>query len=71
MNTQEFMNGIYDILAQNPVQAWEHDHLTSLIDHVDTGRNAIVFKNDDGKEFELQLVMTYAPSTGVAKSKTL
>lgn len=72
MNTQDFMNGIYDILAQNPVEQWERDHLTELIDHVDTERNAIVFISpDNGREFELQLVHTFAPSSAVAKENRL
>lgn len=68
MDTQDFMNAIYDLIAQNPIKGAyglldaEHDRLTELVDHVDTERNAIVFKNSDGKEFELQLVHTYAPA---------
>lgn len=67
MNTQDFMNAIYDLIAQNPIagcygmKGAEHDHLTTLVDHVDTDRNAIVFTNENGKEFELRLVETYAP----------
>lgn len=73
MNTQDFMNAIYDLIAQNPVagvygmSGGEHDHLTDLVDHVDTERNAIVFINKQGKEFELRLVDNYAPSTEAAK----
>lgn len=74
MNTQDFMNAIYDLIAQNPIagvygmSGGEHDHLTSLVDHVDTERNAIVFINEKGKEFELRLVDTYAPNEEAAKS---
>ena len=56
------MNAIYDIIAQNPIKGaygmsgGENDHLTKLVDHVDTERNTIVFKNDKGKKFELKLV---------------
>lgn len=69
MNTQDFMNAIYDLIAQNPVKGvysmsgGEHDYLTELVDHVDTERNAIVFKNSKGKEFELVLVSTYSPTS--------
>jgi hypothetical protein len=75
MNNQDFMNCIYDLLAQNPVKGVykmsgaEHDYITDLIDHVDTERNAIVFINDKGKEFELRLVDNYAPSSESARSK--
>lgn len=68
MTTQDFMNAVYDLIAQNPIagaygmSGGEHDHLTTLVDHVDTERNAIVFINADGKEFELRLVDTYAPA---------
>lgn len=73
MDTQEFMNAIYDLIAQNPIagvygmSGGEHDHLTDLVDHVDTERNAIVFINAKGREFELRLVDNYAPSSEVAK----
>ena len=67
MDTQEFMNCIYDVIAQNPVagvyrmSGGEHDHLTELVDHVDTERNAIVFINPKtGRHFELKLVDTFA-----------
>lgn len=69
MNTQEFMNAIYDLIAQNPIagaygmSGGEHDHLTELVDHVDTERNAIIFISPaNGREFELRLVDTYAPA---------
>lgn len=68
METQDFMNIIYDILAQNPVagayglRGGEHDAITELIDHVDTERNTIGFINPKtGVHFELALVGTYAP----------
>ena len=67
MYTQELMNVIYDLLAQNEVTPEDHNHITDLVDHVDTERNSIVFINAKGKEFELQLVDTYAPSTAVAQ----
>lgn len=75
MNDQDFMNAIYDLIAQNPIagaygmSGREHDLLTDLVDHVDTERNAIVFRNAKGKEFELQLIATYAPSTESARSE--
>jgi len=75
MGTQDFMNCIYDILAQNPVagvygmSGREHDYITDLIDHVDTERNAIVFINAKGKEFELRLVETYAPNEELTGEK--
>lgn len=77
MNTQDFMNAIYDLIAQNPIagvygmSGGEHDYLTELVDHVDTERNTIVFRNAKGKEFELKLIETYAPSEAVAKEATL
>lgn len=75
MNTQDFMNAIYDVIAQNPIAGVygmtgsEHDYLTELVDHVDLERNTIVFRNAKGKEFELRLVDTYAPSTAVAREE--
>lgn len=75
MNTQDFMNCIYDLLAQNPVSGAygmsgrEHDYITSLIDHVDTERNVIEFVNPEtGVAFELQLVGTYSPGGAAANS---
>lgn len=69
MNTQDFLNSIYDLIAQNPIKGAyglsgaEHDYLTGLVDHVDTERNAVVFINPKThKEFELRLVETYAPA---------
>lgn len=68
METQDIMNAIYDLIAQNTIagaygmHGREHDYLTKLVDHVDTERNAIVFITPKGREFELQLVPTYAPS---------
>ena len=57
MNNQEFLNAVYDILAQNPVNADEKADILGLIDHVDTGRNSIVFINPKtGANFELQFV---------------
>lgn len=56
------MNAIYDLIAQNNIEQEDKDHLTALVDHVDTERNAIVFRNSEGKEFELQLVNTFAPA---------
>lgn len=72
MNKQDFMNLVYDLLAQNPIagaygmNGRERDYLTALVDHVDTERNVIVLRNSAGLEFELQLVMIYAPSEAVA-----
>lgn len=74
MTDQEFLNAIYDLIAQNPIagvygmSGSEHNYLTDLVDHVDTENNAIVFINAKGKEFELRLVSTYAPSEEAAKS---
>lgn len=62
MNTQDFMNTLYDVLAQNQVGQGERDEITEVVDHVDLDRNAIVFKLSNGREFELQLVDTYAPA---------
>lgn len=67
MNNYDFMNCIYDILAQNTVTKQERDEVTEVLDHVDLERNAVIFKLDNGKEFELRLVDTYAPSTEVAR----
>lgn len=75
MNKQDFMNAVYDLIAQNPIKVvygmsgGEHDHLTELVDHVDLDRCAIVFKNTKGKEFELQLVNTFAPSEQATRSE--
>lgn len=62
MTNQEFINAVYDLIAQNPMKGAENDFLTDLVDYVDTDRNSIVFRNAKGKEFELQLVETYAPA---------
>jgi hypothetical protein len=61
MDNQNFMNSVYDILAQNQLELLEHDSITGLIDSVDLDRNAILFRTENGNEFELQLVHTYAP----------
>jgi len=65
VNTQDFMNAIYDILAQNTdmVTQEDRDDITDVIDHVDTELNALVFRLDNGREFMLRLVDTYAPSS--------
>jgi len=67
MNDKALLNTIYDILAQNHLDIGEHDYTTSLIDHVDSERKAIVFRLDNGREFELQLVDTYAPAPEVKR----
>jgi len=67
MNKQEVLNAIYDLIAQNPVDMVTRDRLTALVDHVDTGQNTIVFRDEKGKEFELKLIETYATSEAVAK----
>jgi len=69
MNTQEFMNAIYDLIANNPVSQEDKQRLVGLVDHVDTERNAIVFINSKGLEFELRLVDNYAPSVEAAQSE--
>ena len=66
MDTMDFMNCIYDILAQNSVSQAERDEITEVIDHVDTEQNTIVFRVEGGLEFELKLVDVFAP----AKLKT-
>ncbi len=68
-NEQEFLNGIYDLLAQNDTDDSdiERDMLTELVDHVDTGRGYIQFKLDDGSEYQLRLVKSYAPAPKVHK----
>ena len=63
MDKQEFMNDVYDVLAQNNISTLAHNGITEKVDHVDTDRNAIVFKLENGKEFELQLVDTFAPAS--------
>jgi len=67
MNKQEVLNATYDLIAQNPVDMVTRDRLTALVDHVDTGQNTIVFRDEKGKEFELKLIETYATSEAVAK----
>lgn len=67
MNDKALLNTIYDIIAQNDVEQSEHDHITYLIDHVDSERKAIIFRLDNGREFELQLVDTYAPAPEVKR----
>lgn len=68
MNNYDFINTIYDILAQNEVSQAERDEITEVIDHADSERHALVFKLSNGREFELQLVDSYAPSSEVARS---
>lgn len=63
MTTQELMNVLYDLIAQNPTEQWERDEVAKLIDHVDLDNNTINFINSKGKEFSLVLVDNYAPST--------
>ena len=73
MDKQEFLNAIYDLIAQNPISGAygmsgdEHNHLTELVDYVDTERFEIVFRNKKGKEFSLVYRDNYAPSSTVAK----
>lgn len=71
MIATDFLNTVYDILAQNSFDGLDHDYITDMIEHVDLDRNTIVFRTDKGKEFELQLVETYAPSAAVARSEQL
>ena len=77
MDNQTLLNIVYDVLAQNPVKGAygymgrELVMVTDLIDHVDTERETIVFKGKNGREVELRLVATYAPSSAVAKAGTL
>jgi hypothetical protein len=64
MTTYDFLNTVYDVLAQNeidPRYQMSHDEVIELVDHVDSDRKTICFKTATGKEFELQLVNTYAP----------
>lgn len=58
------IDDIYDILAQNEQWATQgvKDSITNMIDYVDDDRQAIVFRDSKGREFELQLVKTYAPA---------
>ena len=66
MTTQDFMNTIYDLIANNPVdKAYEmsHDEVVSMVDCVDHDRQAILFVDDNGVHHELQLVSTFAPKT--------
>lgn len=67
----KIIDDIYDILAQNSEWATQgvKDNITSMIDYVDDDREAIVFRDNKGREFELQLVRTYAPSSVVAKEE--
>lgn len=58
----DFLNIVYDIVAQNTVTQSERDEVTELIDYVDLERKVIIFKIAGGSKFELQLVETYAPS---------
>lgn len=60
----QFIDDVYDILAQNNEWATQgvKDSITNMIDYVDDDRGVIVFKDDKGREFELQLVQTYAPA---------
>ena len=71
MTTYQFLDDVYDILAQNSEWATKtvRDDITNMIDHVDDDRGVIVFRDDKGREFELQLVKTYAPSSLVAKEQ--
>ena len=69
MTEHEFMNNVYDILAQNSKWATTQvkTEITALIDHIDSTDNYIEFRNARGVEFRLQLVKTYAPTSERSK----
>ena len=69
MTDYQFLDDVYDILAQNEQWATEtvKQNITDMIDHVDANNGHIMFRNKDGKEFMLKLVSVYAPSELVAK----
>ena len=55
MNDYDFLTTVYDILAQNGVEAYTRDEITEVIDRVDYDSNEIVFRLSNGREFELRL----------------
>jgi hypothetical protein len=61
MSNYELMNALYDIIAQNDVTQADRDEITQVLDYVDLESNSIVFRLDNGREFQLKLVDTYAP----------
>jgi hypothetical protein len=58
------LNIVYDLVANNDVGGLDRILITDLVDHVDMDRGAIVFTAQDGREYQLQLVGTYAPAPG-------
>jgi bifunctional pyridoxal-dependent enzyme with beta-cystathionase and maltose regulon repressor activities len=64
MNDYQFLDDIYDILAQNSdwVTDTMKDNITAMIDYVDADNGYIQFVNSKGVEFRLQLIKTYAPA---------
>lgn len=65
MDKTDFLNTIYDLIANNPVdKAYEmsHDEVVSIVDCVDHDRQAILFVDNKGVHHELQLVSTFSPN---------
>ena len=56
MTTNEFLNTIYDVLANNFISNNDRNIIIELIDYVDLDEKAIVFLNDNGTHFKLKLV---------------
>lgn len=55
MSDYDFLTTVYDMLAQNDVEMSMKDEITRVIDHVDYDTNEVVFRLDNGRQFELKL----------------
>ena len=53
----EFLNDVYDILAQNKVDKGAKEGILAIIDHVDNEKDEIVFIGNNGKQFVLKWEM--------------
>ena len=65
MNKTDFLNTIYDLIANNPIDKaheMSHDEVVAMVDSVDLERESILFVDNDGVHHELQLVSTFAPA---------
>ena len=71
MNTNEILNMVYDLIAQNPIKGCydhTHDDLTALVDCVNIGAGEIEFitspwrpgHNQEG--FTLRLIKSHCPN---------
>lgn len=78
MIEKDILGIVYDLIAQNPINGSygyggaEHDTITSLVDHVDYERGAIVFINPkNGRQFSLQLIDEYGKNAATASKQKI